>query len=61
MGLACLQLVESRISGNADLEPTEKVDFALKIWGNVTRYSWPVGFSLIVRRERSRSIRIMML
>jgi NADPH2 dehydrogenase len=25
--------VESRISGNADIEGTEKIDFALDIWG----------------------------
>ena len=33
LGLAYLHLVESRISGSADIESTEKVDFALDIWG----------------------------
>ncbi|MCJ1458038.1 Chanoclavine-I aldehyde reductase fgaOx3 [Mycoblastus sanguinarius] len=32
--LAYLHMVESRISGNADVESTEKVDFALKLWGD---------------------------
>lgn len=31
--LAYLHLVESRISGNADIESTEKIDFAVEIWG----------------------------
>lgn len=44
MGLACLQLVGSRISRNADLEPLKKVDFALKIWGNVTPVLLAGGF-----------------
>ena len=34
--LAYIHLVESRVSGNADVEPTEKVDFALKIWGDTS-------------------------
>ena len=33
-GLGYLHLVESRISGNADVEATEKVDFAIDIWNN---------------------------
>ena len=32
--LAYLHMVESRVSGNADIESREKVDFAVKIWGN---------------------------
>lgn len=42
--MACLQLVGSRISRNADLEPLKKVDFALKIWGNVTPVLLASGF-----------------
>ena len=30
--LGYLHLVESRISGNADVEATEKIDFAIDIW-----------------------------
>ena len=33
LDLAYIHVVESRISGNADVESTEKVDFALDIWG----------------------------
>ena len=44
VGLAYLHLVGSRISGNVDLEPTEKLDFALKIWGNVTPVLLAGGF-----------------
>ena len=33
LNLAYLHLVESRISGNADTETTEKVDPLLKVWG----------------------------
>lgn len=33
LSLAYLHMVESRVSGNADVESTEKVDFAVKIWG----------------------------
>lgn len=32
--LGYLHLVESRISGNADVEATEKIEFAMDIWGN---------------------------
>lgn len=31
--LAYLHMVESRVSGNADVEATEKIDFAVEIWG----------------------------
>ena len=31
--LAYLHMVESRVSGNADRESTEKVNFAIEIWG----------------------------
>jgi len=33
LDLAYIHLVESRISGNADVESTEKNDFAIRIWG----------------------------
>lgn len=32
--LAYIHVVESRISGNADVETTEKIDFLLDIWNN---------------------------
>lgn len=32
--LAYIHVVESRISGNADVEETEKIDFLVKIWAN---------------------------
>lgn len=44
LGLAYLQMVESRISGNADVEATEKVDFALKIWGKTSPVLLAGGF-----------------
>merc|ERR1711964_603734 len=34
MKLAYIHVVESRISGNADVETTEKIDFLLDIWNN---------------------------
>ena len=42
--LSYLHLVESRISGNADVEGTEKVDFALKIWGKTSPVLLAGGF-----------------
>lgn len=42
--LGYLHLVESRISGNADVESTEKVDFALKIWGKTSPVLLAGGF-----------------
>ena len=33
LDLAYLHLVESRVSGNADTENTEKVDPLMKVWG----------------------------
>lgn len=44
LGLAYLHLVESRISGNADVESTEKVDFALDIWGKTSPVLLAGGF-----------------
>ncbi|KAH7397996.1 NADPH dehydrogenase [Cadophora sp. MPI-SDFR-AT-0126] len=32
--LAYIHVVESRINGNVDVEPTEKIDFLLDIWDN---------------------------
>ena len=34
--LAYLHLIESRISGAADIEGVEKLHFALKVWGNTS-------------------------
>lgn len=34
--LAYLHLVESRVAGNADVESTEKIDFAMRAWGRTT-------------------------
>jgi len=42
--LGYLHLVESRIGGNADIENTEKVDFALKIWGKTSPVLLAGGF-----------------
>lgn len=42
--LAYLHLVESRISGNADIETTEKIDFALDIWGKTSPVLIAGGF-----------------
>lgn len=42
--LAYLHVVESRISGNADVEPTYKVDFALEIWGKTQPVLLAGGF-----------------
>ncbi|KAK4692114.1 NADPH2 dehydrogenase, partial [Lecanoromycetidae sp. Uapishka_2] len=44
LGLAYLHLVESRISGSADIEATEKVDFALDIWGKTSPVLLAGGF-----------------
>lgn len=33
LNLAYLHIVESRVSGNADVEPTEKVDPLMEVWG----------------------------
>lgn len=43
--LAYLHLVESRISGNADAEQTEKIDFALDVWDNVSPVLVAGGFT----------------
>lgn len=42
--LGFLHLVESRISGNVDIEATEKLDFAVKIWGRTSRIVLASGF-----------------
>ena len=42
--LAYLHIVESRISGNADVEPTEKVDPLLENWGNTSPVLLAGGF-----------------
>ncbi|KAL9005700.1 MAG: hypothetical protein Q9188_001513 [Gyalolechia gomerana] len=42
---AYLHLVESRISGNADAERTETIDFALDIWDNVSPVLVAGGFT----------------
>lgn len=36
LNLAYLHLVESRVSGNADLESTDKLDFLIDAWGNTS-------------------------
>ena len=36
LNLAYIHVVESRISGNADIESMEKIDFALDIWGKTS-------------------------
>ncbi|KAH8648847.1 hypothetical protein BGZ61DRAFT_542372 [Ilyonectria robusta] len=42
--LGFLHLVESRISGNVDIEATEKLDFAVKIWGRTSPIVLAGGF-----------------
>lgn len=42
--LAYIHLVESRISGNADIEATQKIDFALDIWGKTSPVLLAGGF-----------------
>lgn len=44
LGLAYIHVVESRISGNADIESTDKVDFALDIWGKTSPVLIAGGF-----------------
>ena len=42
--LAYIHLVESRVSGNADVEPTEKVDPLLEVWNNASPVFLAGGF-----------------
>lgn len=42
--LAYIHLVESRISGNADVEPTEKINFLVDIWDNQSPVLLAGGF-----------------
>jgi hypothetical protein len=44
LDLAYIHVVESRISGNADIESTDKVDFALDIWGKTSPVLIAGGF-----------------
>ncbi|KIV83666.1 hypothetical protein PV11_05670 [Exophiala sideris] len=43
--LSYMHMVESRISGNADIESTEKVDFAIDIWGTTSPIFIAGGFT----------------
>ena len=45
LNLAYLHLVESRISGSAEVEPTEKVDFLIDIWGGTSPVLIAGGFT----------------
>lgn len=42
--LAYIHLVESRVSGNADIEATEKINFLVDIWGNQSPVLLAGGF-----------------
>ncbi|KKY31045.1 putative nadh:flavin oxidoreductase nadh oxidase family protein [Diaporthe ampelina] len=42
--LAYIHLVESRVSGNADVEPTDKVNFLVDIWDNQSPVLLAGGF-----------------
>ena len=42
--LAYIHVVESRICGNADVEATEKVDFAIDVWGKTSPVLIAGGF-----------------
>lgn len=44
LNLAYVHVVESRISGNADVETTEKIDFAVDIWGKTSPVLIAGGF-----------------
>jgi NADPH2 dehydrogenase len=44
LNLAYLHVVESRISGNADIETTEKIDFAVKAWDKTSPVLVAGGF-----------------
>ncbi|MCJ1474986.1 Chanoclavine-I aldehyde reductase fgaOx3 [Lambiella insularis] len=44
MRLAYIHLVESRVSGTADVETTEKVNFAIDIWGKTSPVLLAGGF-----------------
>ena len=44
LGLAYVHLVESRISGNADIESTEKISFAIDVWGDTSPVLIAGGF-----------------
>jgi NADPH2 dehydrogenase len=44
LNLAYIHVVESRISGSADIESTEKIDFALDIWGKTSPILVAGGF-----------------
>ena len=44
LNLAYLHVVESRISGNADIETTEKIDFAVKAWNKTSPVLVAGGF-----------------
>jgi len=44
MGIAYLHVVESRVSGNADIESTDKVNFAIDIWGKEKPFLLAGGF-----------------
>merc|ERR1711964_452507 len=59
--LAYIHVVESRISGNADVETTEKIDFLLDIWNNQSP-AWVLEDSsqilprgLLMRSTRTRT------
>jgi NADPH2 dehydrogenase len=43
--LAYLHVIESRISGNADIESTEKVDFLVELWGKTRPIFLAGGFT----------------
>lgn len=42
--LAYVHLVESRVQGNADVESTQKIDFAINVWGNTSPLLIAGGF-----------------
>ena len=44
LGLSYIHVIESRISGNADVESNEKVDFALDVWGKTSPVLIAGGF-----------------
>ncbi|MCJ1289350.1 Chanoclavine-I aldehyde reductase fgaOx3 [Xylographa carneopallida] len=45
LGLSYLHVVESRISGNADMETTEKIDFLVEAWGATSPVLVAGGFT----------------
>ncbi|KAH8702966.1 NADH flavin oxidoreductase/12-oxophytodienoate reductase [Phaeosphaeriaceae sp. PMI808] len=49
--LAYLHMVESRMSGNADVEPSGSLDFLIKTWGGINPVLMAGGYTPALARE----------